>query len=169
MANKNNKGGRPKVHWWIAQEVYVLVDEVERQNKPITRRQAIYKFMEGDKFKNLLTNYHKAITDIEDNHYSKLKNYQERSMHDPDEMRKQMIEDGTPYIEPETGEFFTQDDMDNIKADYEDIKKQLSRIPDPTEPGDTNTGYSDRAYKVMLRLIEAHQKYVDDLKTKGVI
>ena len=51
----------------------------------------------------------------------------------------------------------------------EDIKKQLSRIPDPREPGDTNTGYSDRAYKVMLRLIEAHQKYVDDLKTKGVI
>ena len=66
MANKNNKGGRPKVHWWIAQEVYVLVDEVERQNKPITRRQAIYKFMEGDKFKNLLTNYHKAITVIFD-------------------------------------------------------------------------------------------------------
>ena len=61
MANKNNKGGRPKVHWWIAQEVYVLVDEVERQNKPITRRQAIYKFMEGDKFKNLLTNYHKVL------------------------------------------------------------------------------------------------------------
>ena len=54
MANRNNKGGRPKLHWWIAQEVYVLVDEVERQNKPITRRQAIYKFMEGDRFKNLL-------------------------------------------------------------------------------------------------------------------
>ena len=29
MAKKNNKGVRPKVHWWIAQEVYVLVDEVD--------------------------------------------------------------------------------------------------------------------------------------------
>ena len=42
MANKNKGRGRPKFHWWLAEQCYVLVDEVERQNKANTRRQDIY-------------------------------------------------------------------------------------------------------------------------------
>ena len=54
MAQEQKGRGRPKFHWWLAEQCYVLVDEVERQNKPITRRQAIYKFLEGPKFANLV-------------------------------------------------------------------------------------------------------------------
>ena len=169
MANRNNKGGRPKLHWWIAQEVYVLVDEVERQNKPITRRQAIYKFLEGPKFANLVVSWEKGIEDIKQNHRDILRDYQDRSMHDPDDLKKDMIESGHDYIEPETGEFFKERDLVSIIEDYQTIKQQIESIPDPREPGQTNTGYSDKAYKVILRLIEIHQKYVDDLKARGVI
>jgi hypothetical protein len=90
-------------------------------------------------------------------------------MHDPDDLKKDMIESGHDYIEPETGEFFKERDLVSIIEDYQTIKKQFESIPDPREPGETNTGYSDKAYKVILRLIEIHQKYVDDLKARGVI
>ncbi len=80
-----------------------------------------------------------------------------------------MIESGHDYIEPETGEFFKESDLVSIIEDYQTIKKQFESIPDPREPGERDTGLSERAYKVILRLIEIHQKYVDDLKARGVI
>ena len=32
MAQEQKGRGRPKFHWWLAEQCYVLVDEVERQN-----------------------------------------------------------------------------------------------------------------------------------------
>lgn len=169
MAQEQKGRGRPKFHWWLAEQCYVLVDEVERQNKPITRRQAIYKFLEGPKFANLVVSWEKGIEDIKQNHRDILRDYQDRSMHDPDDLKKDMIESGHDYIEPETGEFFKESDLVAINEDYQTIKKQFESIPDAREPGDRDTGLSERAYKVILRLIEIHQKYVDDLKARGVI
>ena len=63
MAQEQKGRGRPKFHWWLAEQCYVLVDEVERQNKPITRRQAIYKFLEGPKFANLV-NCHELVLEV---------------------------------------------------------------------------------------------------------
>ena len=167
MANKNKGRGRPKFHWWLAEQCYVLVDEVERQNKPITRRQAIYKFLEGPKFANLVVSWEKGIEDIKQNHRDILRDYQ--SHDDLEETKKYMIECGYDYLEPETGEFFKESDLVAINEDYQTIKKQFESIPDAREPGDRDTGLSERAYKVILRLIEIHQKYVDDLKARGVI
>ena len=28
----NKKGGRPPTHWWIAEQIYLLVSETERLN-----------------------------------------------------------------------------------------------------------------------------------------
>ena len=167
MANKNKGRGRPKFHWWLAEQCYVLVDEVERQNKPITRRQAIYKFLEGPKFANLVKSWEKGIEDIKQNHRDILRDYQ--SHDDLEDTKKYMIECGYDYLEPETGEFFKESDLVAINEDYQTIKKQFESIPDAREPGDRDTGLSERAYKVILRLIEIHQKYVDDLKARGVI
>ena len=167
MANKNKGRGRPKFHWWLAEQCYVLVDEVERQNKPITRRQAIYKFLEGPKFANLVVSWEKGIEDIKQNHRDILRDYQ--SHDDLEDTKKYMIECGYDYLEPETGEFFKESDLVAINEDYQTIKKQFESIPDAREPGDRDTGLSERAYKVILRLIEIHQKYVDDLKARGVI
>ena len=167
MANKNKGRGRPKFHWWLAEQCYVLVDEVERQNKPITRRQAIYKFLEGPKFANLVVSWEKGIEDIKQNHRDILRDYQ--SHDDLEDTKKYMIECGYDYLEPETGEFFKESDLVSIIEDYQTIKKQFESIPDAREPGDRDTGLSERAYKVILRLIEIHQKYVDDLKTRGLL
>ena len=57
-------------------------------------------------------------------------------------------------LEPETGEFFTQEDLGPIIEDYQTIKKQIESIPDPREPGETDTGYSDKAYKVILNVLK---------------
>ena len=167
MANKNKGRGRPKFHWWLAEQCYVLVDEVERQNKPITRRQAIYKFLEGPKFANLVVSWEKGIEDIKQNHRDILRDYQ--SHEDLEDTKKYMIECGYDYLEPETGEFFKESDLVAINEDYQTIKKQFESIPDAREPGDRDTGLSERAYKVILRLIEIHQKYVDDLKARGLL
>ena len=167
MANKNKGRGRPKFHWWLAEQCYVLVDEVERQNKPITRRQAIYKFLEGPKFANLVKSWEKGIDDIKQNHRDILRDYQ--SHDDLEDTKKYMIECGYDYLEPETGEFFKESDLVAINEDYQTIKKQFESIPDAREPGDRDTGLSERAYKVILRLIEIHQKYVDDLKARGLL
>ena len=167
MANKNKGRGRPKFHWWLAEQCYVLVDEVERQNKPITRRQAIYKFLEGPKFANLVVSWEKGIEDIKQNHRDILRDYQ--SHDDLEDTKKYMIECGYDYLEPETGEFFKESDLVAINEDYQTIKKQFESIPDAREPGDRDTGLSERAYKVILRLIEIHQKYVDDLKARDLL
>ena len=167
MANKNKGRGRPKFHWWLAEQCYVLGDEAERQNKPITRRQAIYKFLEGPKFANLVVSWEKGIEDIKQNHRDILRDYQ--SHDDLEETKKYMIECGYDYLEPETGEFFKESDLVAINEDYQTIKKQFESIPDAREPGDRDTGLSERAYKVILRLIEIHQKYVDDLKARGLL
>lgn len=167
MAQEQKGRGRPKFHWWLAEQCYVLVDEVERQNKPITRRQAIYKFLEGPKFANLVVSWEKGIEDIKQNHRDILRDYQ--SHDDLEDTKKYMIECGYDYLEPETGEFFKESDLVAINEDYQTIKKQFESIPDAREPGDRDTGLSERAYKVILRLIEIHQKYVDDLKARGVI
>ena len=167
MAQEQKGRGRPKFHWWLAEQCYVLVDEVERQNKPITRRQAIYKFLEGPKFANLVVSWEKGIEDIKQNHRDILRDYQ--SHDDLEDTKKYMIECGYDYLEPETGEFFKESDLVAINEDYQTIKKQFESIPDAREPGDRDTGLSERAYKVILRLIEIHQKYVDDLKARGLL
>ena len=167
MANRK-LGGRPRTHWWIAEQVYILVSETERLNPGITRRQAIYKVMESDKYKNLLNLYYDAIIKIQNNHRHKLSDYQDRSMHNPEEIKKEMAIGGYMYMEPETGEMFTQETLDQIKQEYKEIEKQLSKIPDPNDPGETNTGLSDRAYKCLLRCYEAHEKYLEDLRERGL-
>tara|TARA_R100000654_G_scaffold52287_1_gene78432 strand:+ start:56 stop:562 length:507 start_codon:yes stop_codon:yes gene_type:complete len=164
----NKKGGRPPTHWWIAEQVYLLVSETERTNPGITRRQAIYKVMDSDKYKNLLNLYYDAIIKIQNNHKHKLADYQNRDMHNPEEIREDMAMGGYMYLEPETGEMFTQEDLDQIKAEYQDIEKQIKKIPPPREPGDTDTGLTDRAYKCLLRMYEVHQKHLDELRKKGL-
>ena len=124
----NKKGGRPPTHWWIAEQIYLLVSETERLNPGITRRQAIYKVMDSDKYKNILNLYYDAIIKIQNNHRHKLADYQDKRMHDPEEISKDMAESGYMYLEPETGEFFTQEDLDQIKAEYQDIRKHKQRL-----------------------------------------
>ena len=81
--------------------------------------------MESDKYKNLLNLYYDAIIKIQNNHKHKLSDYQDRSMHNPEEIKKDMAIGGYMYMEPETGEMFTQEDLDQIKAEYQDIEKQI--------------------------------------------
>ena len=109
MAQEQKGRGRPKFHWWLAEQCYVLVDEVERQNKPITRRQDIYKFLEGPKFANLVVSWEKGIEDIKQNHRDILRDYQ--SHDDLEDTKKYMIECGYDYLEQETGEFFKESDL----------------------------------------------------------
>ena len=126
MAQEQKGRGRPKFHWWLAEQCYVLVDEVERQNKPITRRQAIYKFLEGPKFANLVKSWEKGIEDIKQNHRDILRDYQ--SHDDLEDTKKYMIECGYDYLEPETGEFFKESDLVAINEDYQTTtKKNYSR------------------------------------------
>ena len=125
MANKNKGRGRPKFHWWLAEQCYVLVDEVERQNKPITRRQAIYKLngrrTKVCKSRILGKRYRRYQTKPKDI----LRDYQDRSMHDPEDTKKYMVECGYDYVEPETGEFFKESDLVSINEDYQTIKQQI--------------------------------------------
>ena len=79
-----------------------------------------------------------------------------------------MAESGYMYLEPETGEFFTQEDLAQIKAEYQDIRKQIEKIPPPRESGNTDTGLTDRAYKCLLRMYEVHQKHLDELRKNGL-
>ena len=162
--NPYKKKGRKPINEYLAQECYVLVDEVQRKAKhngeKISEREAIYRFLEGPKFANLVKRFQQFYDAILDNHISKLRDYQDPSMHDLDEMREYMKETEVEYVEPETGEFFTKEMVELIKEKLDDLATQVGRIPSPREPdkhGHNNTGYSERAYKCIKRCIEAHE------------
>ena len=171
MSPKQKTKGRKKIDWWIAEQAYVLVHEIEHQNPGITRRKAIYKFFDSPKFANLLNDFYEYIRGIERNHRALLSDYQWQGKEEVEEIQKFMLEDviAKEYLEPTTGEFLTAEDLQTIKSHYKEIETQLKRIPDPKETGDTNTGYSDRAYKCILRMIAQHQEYVDQLKKDGLL
>ncbi len=163
------KAGRKPYNYFIRQEVYVLVDEVKRQQKLKSTREAIYRFFETDKFKNLAAGkpYQIFIDSLLRNTKDKLEDYTPptHSLEEIKDMKKDMIESGYYCVDPETGEFLTKEDLEQLEKDKQECIKQLSRMPDPGDRSEkSDTGLSDRAYKFILRIIEAHQDYLDNLK-----
>ena len=157
------KAGRKSYNDYICQEVYVLVDEVKRQHKIKSTREAIYKFIGTEKFKDLAAGkpYQKFIDGLLRNSRDRLEDYQNRE--DLEDMKKNMKELNQCCVDPETGEFFTKEDFEQIEKDMQECITQLSRMPEPGERSEkTSTGYSDRAYKFIWRIIEAHQKKLDN-------
>ena len=73
------KAGRKPYNYFIRQEIYVLVDEVKRQQKLKSTREAIYKFFETDKFKDLAAGkpYQIFIDSLLRNTKDRLEDYQD--------------------------------------------------------------------------------------------
>ena len=58
----NKKGGRPPTHWWIAEQVYLLVSETERLNPELhDARRSIKLWIVITK--HTRSHYYKIITD----------------------------------------------------------------------------------------------------------
>ena len=161
------KAGRKPYNYYIRQEIYLLVDEVKRQQKLKSTREAVYKFFETDKFKNLAAGepYQIFIDSLLRNTKDRLEDYQDQTMHNPKEMQTEMEENNYHCVDPETGEFLTKEDLEQLEKDKQECITQLSRMPSPGEISETSdTGLSDKAYKFIWRIIEAHQQYLDNLK-----
>jgi hypothetical protein len=160
------KAGRKPYNYYIRQEIYVLVDEVKRQQKLKSTRDAIYKFFETDKFKDLAAGkpYQIFIDSLLRNTKDRLEDYQ-TIMHDPGEMKIEMEEYNYYCVDPETGEFLSKEEFEQLEKDKQECITQLSRMPSPGDISETSeTGLSDKAYKFIWRIIEAHQQYLDNLK-----
>ena len=125
-------------------------------------RQAILWFIDNSETFTALQSgnlHNKIIDDCERNTADKLLDYQERSMHDPEEMKKDMIELGHYCYEPESGEPFTKEDVEGMKLERDRIMLEISRVKPTDDQGDTSTGFSDKAYKQIWRMCEAYEKY----------
>ena len=87
-------------------------------SKHKSARDAIIHFIEkSETFKNLQEGklYDGFINACLRNSPDKLLDYQDRSMHDPKEMKKDMEELGYDYYEPETGEPITKEQIEEIE------------------------------------------------------
>ena len=54
-------------------------------------------------------------------------------LHDLEEIKKNMLELGHAYAEPETGEFLTEEDLEEVRQDRDRIKLEIARVADPRE------------------------------------
>ena len=152
--------GRKSLNFYMCESVYTAI--AVNLSKHKSTRQAILWFIDNSEtFKALQSGslHNKIIEDCENNTADKLLNYQDRSMHDPEEMKKDMIEDGHYCYEPESGEPFTKEDVEGMKLERDRIMLEISRVKPTDDLGNTSTGYSDKAYKQIWRMCEAYEKY----------
>ena len=54
-------------------------------------------------------------------------------LHDLEEIKKDMLEMGHACVEPETGEFYTEEDLEEVRQDRDRIKLEIARVADPRE------------------------------------
>ena len=162
------KKGRKPLNFHMCELVYTSI--AMNLSKCNSTREAIYYFIEkSDTFKNLQEGklYDDFINACLRNTPDKLLDYQS-GMHDPKEMKKDMEEMGHAYAEPETGEFLTEEDLEEVRQDRDRIKLEIARIADPRERSDkTSTGLSDRAYRQIWRMCESYEKYCIETKQPG--
>ncbi len=163
------KKGRKPLNFHMCETVYTAI--VMNLSKHKSTRDAIIHFIENSEtFKSLQEGklYDDFINSCLRNTPDKLLDYQDRSMHDPDQMRKEMTEYGYDCVEPETGEFFTKEDLDNARKDRDRIKLEIGRVADPREISQTrSTGLSDRAYYQVRRMCETYEKYCIETNQPG--
>ena len=71
-------------------------------------------------------------------------------------------------VEPETGESFTEEDLNDMEQERDRIKLELNRVADPGERSEkTSTGLSDRAYKQIWRMCQAYEEWCINTKQPG--
>ncbi len=163
------KKGRKPFNFHMCEIVYTAI--VMNLSKHKSARDAIIHFIEkSETFKNLQEGklYDGFINACLRNSPDKLLDYQDRSMHDPKEMKKDMEELGYDYYEPETGEPITKEQIEEMKKDRDRIKLEIARVADPREISEkTSTGLSDRAYRQIWRMCESYEKYCIETKQPG--
>jgi len=75
---------------------------------------------------------------------------------------------GKGFVEPETGEFFTELDLKDMEQERDRIKLEINRVVDPEERSEkTSTGLTDRAYKQIWRMCQAYEEYCIETKQPG--
>tara|TARA_R110002051_G_scaffold23947_1_gene59861 strand:+ start:104 stop:643 length:540 start_codon:yes stop_codon:yes gene_type:complete len=154
------KKGRKSLNNYMCESVYTAIAVNLHKHK--STRQAILWFIDqSDTFKSLASGdlHNKIIQDCENNTADKLLNYQDRSMHNPDDMKEEMIELGYYCYEPESGEPFTKEDVEGMKVERDRIILEIGRVKSTGDQGDTSTGFSDKAYKQIWRMCETYEKY----------
>ena len=155
------KAGRKPLNIYMCETVYAAIAVDLSKHK--STREAIYNFIGNSETFTALASgkiHNDIIAGMERNTPDKLLDYQDITMHDPKEMKKEMEEMGYDYYEPKSGEAFTQKDMDGMIEERNRIMLEVSRVADAAERSETtSTGYSDRAYKQIWRMCEAYEKH----------
>ena len=145
------KKGRKPFNFHMCEIVYTAI--VMNLSKHKSARDAIIHFIEkSETFKNL----------------------QEGKLYDDciNDCLKHPVDDdslgGKGYVEPETGEFHTEEDLEELRKDRDRIKLEIARVADPREISEkTSTGLSDRAYRQIWRMCESYEKYCIETKQPG--
>ena len=167
------KAGRKPLNIYMCESVYSAIAVNLKKHK--STRQAILWFIsESETFTALAEGrlHNEVMAGMKRNTPDKLLDYQDITMHDPKGMKKEMEEMGYDYYEPETGEPFTQKDMDGMIEERDRIMLEVSRVADPGEIDldrgrETSTGRSDRAYKQIWRMCESYEKYCIETNQPG--
>ena len=161
--------GRKSLNIYMCESVYAAI-AVNLKKYKSTRQAILWFINESETFKSLAEGklHNKLIAGMERNTPDKLLDYQDITMHEPKEMKKEMEEMGFDYYEPESGEPFTQKDMDGIIEERDRIMLEVSRVAEPGERSDTrSTGYSDRAYYQIRRMCETYEKFCIETNQSG--
>ena len=144
------KKGRKPLNFHMCELVYTAI--VMNMSKHKSTRDGIIHFIENSEtFKNL----------------------QEGKLYDDciNDCLKNPINDdayGKGYIEPETGEFFSEEAVEELRQDRDRIKLEIARIAPPRERSEkTSTGLSDRAYRQIWRMCESYEKYCIETNQPG--
>ena len=161
--------GRKSLNFYMCESVYTAIAVNLKKHK--STRQAILWFInESETFKALAEGklHNEIMEAMERNTPDKLLDYQDRSMHNPEDMKQDMIESGYDYYEPESGEPFTKADMASMIEERDRIMLEVARVADPGDRSDTtSTGLSDRAYKQIWRMCESYEKYCIETNQPG--
>ncbi len=158
--------GRKPLNIYMCETVYTAIAVNLKKHKS-TRQAIIWFINESETFEALAGGkiHDKFIASMERNTPDKLLDYQDITMHDPKEIKKEMEELEVDYIEADSGEYFTQKDMDEMIIERDRIMLEVARVADSGERSDTrSTGYSDRAYYQIRRMCETYEKYCKETK-----
>ena len=154
--------GRKSLNFYMCESVYTAI--AVNLSKHKSTRQAILWFIDkSETFKALQSGslHSEMIEACERNTADKLLDYTPptHSLEEIEDMKKDMIESNYYCYEPETGEMFTKENLEEIKLERDRIMLEIGRVKPTDDLGDTSTGYSDKAYKQVWRMCEAYEKY----------
>ena len=167
------KKGRKSLNIFMCEIVYTAIVMSLQKHSGIYKstRDAINHFIKNSETFTALKEgklHNDFIQAMKRNTPDKLLDYQNRSMHDPEEIKKDMEELGHAYIEPETGEQFTEQDLKDMEQERDRIKLEINRVVDPEERSEKpSTGLTDRAYKQIWRMCQAYEEYCIETKQPG--